>query len=1208
LRSRRVTSLFAVLLLVSAITIVFTVYQLPIPVQAAATLSIAPVDGPPGTKVSVTGSGFANPGSNGACSLTAAVAGVISSASCSISAGVLTGYFTVGPGAPTGATTVTATPNNNVADTGTAPFTVDQQPTLTLTPGIATQGSPVSITLAIGQFSSGDTSCTITSPTSGFSFQSTACVISGGDIAGSQFTVGNGVAPGTYLIVVTAKGPTIGGVVIGGDSATQSLTVATAFTPTIITNFGDGPPGTKITLQGTGFSTQDSSCQVTASNPLLLTQVSSCTISSGKFSSVTFVVGSGATPGVVTITVTGNTGDSASVSFTVDTAPALQFSPASPQPPGTTVQVSLTGLGKFSSGDAPPFSTSCTISSSPSGLFSSSACVISSGGSSLTGTFFIVGNVQVGKSYTVTVKGALGDTASAVFTVSSPFVATVSLSPSDGPTNTKVTVQGTGFPGQDATCALSSLPSGLFAASPAPTCSISSGIVTASFTVSSGASPAIYTVTVTSSSAVSASAQFTVDASPTLGFSPASPQPPGTTILVSLASGKFSSGDTSCTIGSTPGGLFASSACFILGGGSSIAGTFFVVANVASGSSYQVVVTGNLGDKATGVFTVISPVGPYITTTPSDGPRGTSVTVQGSGFPGQDSSCFLTTTPTNIATSTTCSISGGKITGSFTVATGATPGPYTVTVTSSSGAVGTAPFTVDASPVLVFTPPSPGTPGTTVQVSLAPLTQFSSGDTSCTITSSPGGLFQSSACSITGGGTILTGTFFVVAAVPQGSSYTITITGNRGDTATGTYTVTIVLSLTLNPTSGTPGDTILFVGRGLLLTDTSCQVTSSTGTNGATLVSSPTCSFSSGTATGTFVVGPKTTIDNSPYTVTVTGYPGADSVNAQFNVVPNITLTPSSGVGGTTVTVTGAGFSAAATSCTLTAFPAILFAVSPAASCQFIQPGPNGNGQISGGFVVVSPTVAGTYVVTVTETGGTGASASATFVVGTSNAQLTITPNIGVGLTFGTPMSVGITGFGFNGGDTACTITPIPLLFSVSSCSISGGNVGGSFTVLPTAPPGYYLITVTGTPAGDFASNYFEVAVTTLTTSTTSSTSFITSTTSFTTTTTSINTFSTLTTTTFTFTGVSTWTSWFYTTTTSTGQSATTQTFTSEYTIVQPISTSTVTQTSFSTATHTYGLAVAPSYSPAGTVNENLLALISVMLLFVPVFLRRLLG
>ncbi|MGD0688929.1 MAG: hypothetical protein ABSA50_04075 [Candidatus Bathyarchaeia archaeon] len=1197
-RNRKVNPLFLLLLLATAFILVFSTVQIPV---SAVQISLSPPNGPIATPVTVSGSAFS--ALDNSCTITSGTSGLIAPGyGCSITlgSGTVSGTFSVGPGIGPGGYTVTVTgfASGVQKDSASSTFTV-LQPTITLTPQSGPTGTVVNVKSGGVKFSVGETGCSITSlPASLTNPPPSACSVSSGTVTG-QFQVNGAATPGSYEVDVT--GTSSGAIASAIFTVTSGATVISV-TPT------DGPIHTQVKLQGSGFTSIDTSCQITASlaNLIAASPAPTCSMGSGKMTG-TFYVGVAvvANTGAV-ITVTGTPGgDSASVAFTVDGSPVIGFTPPSPAPTGTTVVVGITG-GQFSSGDTITTPT-CTISASPGGLFSSSACAIGSGGTVLSGTFFVVANVASGSTYTVTVKGTLGDFASATFTVAPPpSGAAIYLNPSDGPVGTAVTVTGTGFPSQDPTCTLTSSAL-LFSSSPTPTCSISSGKITASFKVATGATPLNnpFTVTVTSSSGAAASQSFIVDPTPILLLT--GPTSPGSTVLVSLGNPPaFSSGDSSsCTISSSPGGLFKSSACFLSQGPpQSLAGTFFVVANVATGSTYIITVKGSLGDSGSSAsFTVTSTTGPILVVTPSDGPRGAKITVQGTGFLSIDTSCIISSTSAgstpNIITSQSCSVSTttGVVSGSFIVLSGAdlTGNPYTITVTGSSGDLASfTPFTVDSTPTLAFSVGPPATPGTTVQVSIAnPPAQFSSGDTSCSISSLSSGLFASSACRIGSAGTDLTGTFFIVASVPSGSSYTVVVTGNLGDTATGTFSVTVGLSLTLTPSYGSPGDKISIVARGLLVTDTSCSITSNNGANGAPLITSPACSISAGTGTGTFIVGPTATAD-STWTVTVTGNPGGDLVPTGFTVVPTITITPTNGVVSTPVSFTGSGFdSSTATACTVSILPVVAF-TAPGPGCNFVVPPPNGNGQVTGTFTIAPGAPAGTYVITVTDNSIFAFAASASFTLGTPIAQVTISPNVALPGT-----TVGVSGFGFNGNDASCTISPIAGVIASAPCNISGGTAGGSVTLSPTAPAGTYLITVTGN-LGDFASNYLVVILLTgtLTSITTTSTTSITSTT-YTTMTTSTS--QSLTFTTFTFTGISTAVSYALTTQTFTGEStaAMISTTTSIFTSVQ------ATVTTVATTTSTLGQVIRPVFGSNQTAYD-VVGLIAVFMLLGSMVLRRL--
>jgi hypothetical protein len=105
----------------------------------------------------------------------------------------------------------------------------------------------------------------------------------------------------------------------------------------------------------------------------------------------------------------------------------------------------------------------------------------------------------------------------------------------------------------------------------------------------------------------------------------------------------------------------------------------FVVASGTNGS-YTVIVTGTTSDTGTALFGV--PDVPTLHLSPSPGPVGTAVVASGLNYLG--TTCLLTALPSNLFVSASCSLSGGILSGGFTVASGAS-GSYTVTVQTNAG-------------------------------------------------------------------------------------------------------------------------------------------------------------------------------------------------------------------------------------------------------------------------------------------------------------------------------------------------------------------------------------------------------------------------------------------------------------------------------------------------------------------------------------------
>lgn len=863
---------------------------------------------------------------------------------------------------------------------------------------------------------------------------------------------------------------------------------------------------------------------------------------------------------------------------------------------GTVVQVTGGGFGVTD--------TTCSITATgpSSSLISSSSCTMSSGTGTISLASFTVSSSAVPGLYTVRVTGSpVGDTQTASFTVPS-IVAT----PPDGPAGTTITITGSGFSSGALTCTISSSTAGLVTSPGACTLNGASpsAIVAASFVIGSSVAAGTYTVSVTDNNGASAPISIIVRTAPKISLNPAL-GPPSQVVTVSQSSGQWSSTDNTCTITSPTVGLITSSSCIMVSGVLQSTSQFQVSAVAAVGPNEIDVTGGTTLVIASATFTVTSTT-PTIVVVPTDGPLGTKISVQGTGFSASDSSCQITSAMANLVASQSCSVSGGKVTGSFTVGVSVVVNtPTTITVTGNTGDSATVAFTNDGAPVITLSSGT-GAPGDTITITLTG-GQFSSGDSSaCVISSAPGGLFASSACVISAGGTALTGTFFVVANLASGNTYTVTVTGSLGDKASASFTVVVPLSLTLTPSFDHPGQTISFVGRGYSTLDSSCTLTSTADPNGATLIGSSTCSISGGTATGTFVTSLLATVAGNTYTVTLTGNPNGDSFGTSFTVVPNITLSPTNGSPGTSVSVSGYGFSSAGTTCTLSASPpGVLFAAAPVPSCAFMVPGPGGSGQIAGTFTVdaLGPAPAGNYVVTATD--NLLFAASATFQVGTPSAQVTLNPNVA---TFG--QSVGVSGSGFNGGDSACVINdPSGALIAPGSiCSVAGGTVGGSFTVCTTAtcgapaPPGTYWVYVSATPAGDFAGNYIAIMTVTTQTSTIVSTSVTTTATTTSTTSTTTGVSQSLSTTTLQTTGFSTWIFTSKTATTTFGQTTTSVASITTSTSISTFLTS-ITTTTTTTITHSFGQII--QQSSRSEIYPDALGILAMLSLAIPFFLRR---
>ena len=736
------------------------------------------------------------------------------------------------------------------------------------------------------------------------------------------------------------------------------------------------------------------------------------------------------------------------------------------------------------------------------------------------------------------------------------------------------------------------------------------GTVSGSFTVGN-VPPGQYVVRVTDSAGNFAEAFFLVKRAPTLFLNTTS-GPIGT--HVNFKGVNFTLGDTSCSVSSpTSSAIVIAAACVMVQNSTHVLANVngsFTVGNVPPGQ-YVIQVTGSpIGDFAQAIFNVT--LGPRLVLTPSSGPTGSDVSFAGFGFLPQDSGCSLSASISGLFSAGTCVKRWGStmVNGSFTIGV-VPPGEYFVRVIGTPYSdFADAIFNVTFGPRIVLAPIN-GHIGDHVSVNG---TGFLPQDSSCTIVSGPSNIFNpilpgSVACAIFRVGTGIVNGSFIIGNVPPGQ-YVIQVNGNLGDSAQAILTVLASApTLILYPANATNGAAVSFRGTGFSASDTGCVVQASPNN---LVITSPTCSIVSPTvAVGSFIVGPYATT-NVKWNVTVKGTPANDipgpPTGAIFNVTASIVVTPPSGTINTVFTFTGSGFSSTATSCAATIIPPFPSGSSHP-SCYLST----GAGQVSGSIIVPTTAVPGTYGISVgAYVAGvhTGQNATGFFTVGTPSALITLTPG-----SVGQGQPVGVAGVGFNPNDTLCKIsagTP-NVLFTSSTCSISGGYVSGAFTVASTAPGGYYLVTVTGyiSPAnvtrGDFASNFLAVTLSSTVTTFSTTTTTASTTTKLSTTTTSVATSYSYSSTTYSTTGILFTTYSHLTVNTVSGLTSITLTATTSTT--QTLTTVTVsTTTAFTTVACTVfpcGYSIGSQGMNPGPFADNI-GLLAVLLLVLPMLLRRL--
>ncbi|MGA8091979.1 MAG: hypothetical protein WB984_05740 [Thermoplasmata archaeon] len=258
--------------------------------------------------------------------------------------------------------------------------------------------------------------------------------------------------------------------------------------------------------------------------------------------------------------------------------------------------------------------------------------------------------------------------------------------------------------------------------------------------------------------------------------------------------------------------------------------------------------------------------------------------------------------------------------------------------------------------------------------------------------------------------------------------------------------------ITVSPTRGPVGATVTVSGTGF-------SVSSSVGLlfDGVTISSCTSGSLTT-SATGTFSCTFAVPSGTSGTTVTATDVGGQTATKAFSVTTPKITVTPSRGPVGATVTVSGTGFSVSST-------VGLLFDGVTISSCTSGSLTTSGTGAFSCTFRVPSGT-SGTSVVA-TDVGGQ--TATGKFTVTTP--AISVNPKQGpVGAT------VTVSGTGFS------VSSVVGLLFdgvTITSCSVGGGlttSASGTFSCTFTVPSGTSGTTVTATDvAGQYATGKYTV-------------------------------------------------------------------------------------------------------------------------------------
>ena len=424
------------------------------------------------------------------------------------------------------------------------------------------------------------------------------------------------------------------------------------------------------------------------------------------------------------------------------------------------------------------------------------------------------------------------------------------------------------------------------------------------------------------------------------------------------------------------------------------------------------------------------PAGPAlaasIALSPTSGTVGTTVTVTGTAFDayiGQTVYIFF-----NYSYVASALVSTGTFTTTFTV-----PSSYT-TAQTIGVAVQLVPTYTQGQPVLATTSfavvaraitisPATGYVGDTVTVSGSGFTASSTvtiyfDSTSVdTVTTNSSGTFSSA-------------TF----TVPDShiGSHTVKGTDTSGDSPTITFTVSP--KITVSPTSGAAGDTITISGSGFAANSTVTFYLDSTVIDNA-----------STNAYGTFGSTTLTVPGSSRGSHTIKAQDfSSNYATAPFTVAQKITISPASGVSGTTVTVNGNGFSASRP--ITIKYNAAAVTTTPASISTLVD------GSFTATFAVPAG-LAGTFPVEASD-GTYTASANFTATIEVTASPVTSQASPG---HVGTEITISGTGFKPSSQITI-TYTSEPVKFTTTS--LADGSFSYTFTV-PPSKAGAHTITAT---------------------------------------------------------------------------------------------------------------------------------------------------
>jgi YD repeat-containing protein len=603
---------------------------------------ISPTSGPVGTQVQINGTGFGLAQGSTVVRFAGFTASVVSWSDTQIVA-------TVPASAPSGAVTVIEA---GITSNSNANFTVPKPRITTVSPATGNVGTNVTITGSGFQAAPGNSFVY-------FNGMNTSSPVSWSD---------------TQIVIAVPAGATSGAVKVisnNGDTSNQDLTFSLP-NPIIIGLVpANGPVGTQVQINGSGFGTTQSSNTITFSN-------NPATVVSWSDTQIVATVPSTAISGPVKVT-SGGVVSNAGLCFNV------------PPPTVTSISPTVGGIGN---------TVTITGTGFQSAMPQSGHVMFNAGSGGSIKSWSDTQIVAIIPVFTVT--GYVGVTLNGVFSnyvnYTVPGHTITSLTPSTGPVGTQVTIAGNAFGSPQGTSTLT------FNGQTATVSSWTNTQIVATVPVAAASGPAVVAISGANSNADKV---FTIPPPNVSNFQPNGGNP-GTTVTIHGTGFQANQRDSTITFYGIPAAVTSWSDTQIVAAVPTGAHTGPLLVNVNSVPSQNNSLT---------QFEVPYPV--ITSITPPESPAGGTITITGSGFgPGQwyspDGVSVVYVGFVNFN-----GVQGGAVSWSDTSITATVPSTASsgnITITKYDATSAGAPFTVEGAPAVASLSPDNGPVDSTVTI------------------------------------------------------------------------------------------------------------------------------------------------------------------------------------------------------------------------------------------------------------------------------------------------------------------------------------------------------------------------------------------------------------------------------------------------------------------------------------------------------------